>query len=134
MRIDIELETTDFDRQVFSFIETTVRMGITLGIIVAANRIRDEIVGRMREQLDKPTDFTERGIQVALDTKGRDPSATVYVLPIQARYLGYQIDGGLRRAGDYATLDTGVGRGIIWRAVWHQGEIEVTPHRGPPLR
>lgn len=62
--------------------------------------------------LDDPTAFTYvHGIKPwpATAKKGDgEIAALVFVQPQQAKYLAYQIDGGVRRAGDYATLSTGV--------------------------
>jgi hypothetical protein len=69
---------------------------------------RDPIEG-LQSWFDQPTRFTldAFGILPADATGVRDPSAIVILKPIQAEYLGLEIDGGIRRAGDYATTKTG---------------------------
>ena len=52
---------------------------------------------QMPRKLDRPTPFTIRGIAFEKATKSK-LSARVFILPIQARYLRYQIEGGTRRA------------------------------------
>lgn len=51
-----------------------------------------------RIHLDRPTPFTLKGFKFRRSTK-RNLSATVYVAPIQNKYLRYQIEGGTRKAG-----------------------------------
>ena len=52
---------------------------------------------QMPRKLDRPTPFTLKGISIKRATK-RDLSARVFIRPIQAEYLRYQIEGGRRRA------------------------------------
>lgn len=47
----------------------------------------------MRQTIDRPTPFTQRGIRHERATRSSMQSA-VYVAPQQAKYLRYQIDGG----------------------------------------
>jgi len=69
-----------------------------------AERARLEVLEAMPAYLDKPTPYTLRGIGVRKAKSGAQrPEAEVDVLPQQARYLQYQILGGVRTAGDYAT-------------------------------
>lgn len=52
---------------------------------------------QMPRKLDRPTPFTLKGISIERATK-RDLSARVFIRPIQAEYLIYQIEGGRRQA------------------------------------
>lgn len=73
-----------------------------------AERARLKVVEAMPAYLDKPTPFTLRGIGVRKAKPGAQrPEVEVDVLPQQARYLQYQILGGVRVAGDYATTRLG---------------------------
>lgn len=78
-------------------------------IDVLAERARLHVVEAMPSHPDRPTPYTLRGIGV-LKSKPRapEPFAEVDVLPQQARYLRYQILGGTRVAGDYATTKQGI--------------------------
>ena len=57
---------------------------------------------------DRPVPFTERAFGMFHAHGGPEPEAGVFVMPIQAKYLELEIYGGVRRAGDYATMPDGV--------------------------
>lgn len=57
---------------------------------------KKELDPSLDEHLDRPTPFTKKAIRVQGATKGH-LVAYVRVAPLQARYLQYQIRGGLRR-------------------------------------
>lgn len=59
---------------------------------------------QMPQKLNHPTPFTIKGIAIKRATK-RDQVARVFIRPIQAAYLRYQIEGGTRRS-------TGKGLGV----------------------
>lgn len=59
--------------------------------------------------LDRPKPFIQKGWVRGRTKRGPNGSAVgdVHLLPIQAQYLTHVIDGGIRRAGDYATTALG---------------------------
>lgn len=68
---------------------------------------RREIIAGMDVDLDRPVPYTKRGIVVdkARSAGGnlRALESVVRVQPIQARYLHWQIDGGVKRPGAVTT-------------------------------
>lgn len=112
MEIDISYDTADFDAQVSIYIDTTIRPAIAAGLTAAADKVRIDLMDDLEFALDEPTGFTYvHGIKAwpaAAKKGGGDIASLVFVQPQQAKYLQYQIDGGVRRAGDYATMPTGV--------------------------
>lgn len=58
--------------------------------------VRDALVGGMREAFDRPKPFTLSAFRVTA-TGGDEPSATVLAMPLQARYLFWEIEGGERK-------------------------------------
>lgn len=60
------------------------------------------------KEFDRPIPFTQRAFGVEKATnKTKDIVARVFVRDIQAKYLGIQIKGGIRKKGDYATTAGG---------------------------
>lgn len=59
--------------------------------------VREAIVNAMRQEFDRPTPFTLRAFRIANATAA-NPVATVYAMPMQARYLLWQIEGGDRNS------------------------------------
>jgi hypothetical protein len=71
------------------------------------------IQGEEKKEVGKTFDgyvsFTERAFRVLKASFKKDPiQAEVFIAPIQAQYLRYQILGGRRKEGDYATTGGGV--------------------------
>lgn len=52
---------------------------------------------QLKKDIDRPTPFTLKAFRIKRSTK-RNLVAEISIKPIQAKYLGYQIDGGTRRA------------------------------------
>lgn len=68
-------------------------MAIKKGLDRGAFDVRALERGSMVRQLDRPTPFTRRGVAVR-KAQVRNLTAYIYILPIQAEYLRYQIKGG----------------------------------------
>jgi len=109
MRIDIEIETDAYNAAVEAYLDSTVRPALAAGLTAAAEAVREELTAELLASIDDPSPFTQRAIAImpAKSRPGSDPDAIVFVMDRQAEYLGLQIDGGVRRAGDYATTKTG---------------------------
>lgn len=110
MRIDLEYDTAQFDAEVSAYIDTAIRPAIASGLTAAAVKVQQDLQAELITDIDDPTPFTKQAIGMygPKPSKTGELDALVFLRPIQAQYLGYQIDGGIRRAGDYATLETGV--------------------------
>jgi hypothetical protein len=109
MRIDIEIDTQAYDRQVDLYLDGVVRPAIASGLNAAADLIKEDLVEAAGRDFDRPNPFTLRGFDVlpARVDDPRDLSALVSIRPLQAAYLEVQIDGGVRRAGDAVTTAQG---------------------------
>ncbi len=110
MRIDIEIDTgVDFLTGVESYHDSTVRPALAAGLTAAAEAVQQELTAQLLAEISDPNPFTQRAIAIlpANYRAGRDPDAIVFVQERQGEYLGLQINGGVRRAGDYATTRTG---------------------------
>ena len=77
-----------------------------LAVLSLAESARKRLVEKARVLLDRPTEFTLSAFATKL-LPGDVAAALVYVRPLQARYLGLEVYGGTRVAGDYATTDDG---------------------------
>lgn len=112
MKIEITTEIEGFNSAVESYLSQTVRPAIAAGINAAAEAVKAYLLAELIEDIDNPTAFTRNAFGVLPASSkpgstGIDMDALVYIKDIQAEYLGFQIDGGVRRAGDYATGKTG---------------------------
>lgn len=100
-RIDITVDTTSLD---------LAPVELDTHLVDAVNDLAEMGRARVTEELprafDRPSPFTMRGIGTRPASAG-SPEATVDVLPQQSKYLSYEILGGIRRAGDYATTRLG---------------------------
>lgn len=104
-RIELSIDNTgpDDSEYVRSVLGPAMRDGVNdvaARAAEAANLATDEL-------FDRPNPFTRRSFAVLKAQLRNDPSALVYVREIQAEYLELQIEGGIRRAGDYATSRLG---------------------------
>ncbi|MGU3479161.1 hypothetical protein [Methylobacterium sp. D48H] len=111
-----------------------------------AEQARLYVVEAMPSYLDRPTPYTLRGIgAVKSKAEAVELYAEVDVLPQQARYLRYQILGGVRVAGDYGATRTGIlipgpdaarnangnlPRGLRKRMLQQLGKVWVRIHQG----
>ena len=76
----------------------------------SAFNIRKLWLDAIKSKIDSPSPFTTNGRTVLVEkARGADIAATVYVQPTQAAYLSKLIEGGVRKAGDLAT----VGRSVL---------------------
>lgn len=78
--------------------EKQVRFAAALAITRTAQAVKDEMPKYMRTVLDRPTEFTTGGMFLRKADKNT-LTAVVGFRNIQAGYLRYQIDGGVRTAG-----------------------------------
>lgn len=79
------------------------------GLTDIAFQIKRDEEKEVPRVFDGNVKFTERGFRVNRASFKKIPvEAQVFVLPSQARYLTFQIAGGVRRIGDVATTGGGV--------------------------
>lgn len=110
------------------FYEKQARFAISLALTRTASDIRDAMPAALESDLDRPTQFTKRGFAIDRATPAALRSA-VYVRPIQAAYLRYQVLGGPRspkraalrlpatlKLNQYGNMPAGVIRQLIARA------------------
>ncbi|WP_189424522.1 hypothetical protein [Devosia pacifica] len=87
-----------------------MRPALAAGLNAAAELVKLDPIDELGRDLDSPNPFTLNafGILPATPVPGRDPDIVINIQPLQAAYLGYQIDGNVRRAGDHATTKQGL--------------------------
>jgi len=105
MKIDVEIEVESYETAVRSYLADVVRPALAAGLNAAAELVRQDLVAQLQEDLEDPTPFTLKafGVMPAVPREGEDVDAMIFVRDAQAEYLHFQIDGGVRRAGDYGT-------------------------------
>lgn len=65
----------------------------------AARKVADAMPAEIGRDIDRPTPFTKRGVRVLRYANKNDLQATVGFMDAQAKYMRYQIEGGLRQPG-----------------------------------
>ena len=97
MRVTI---TSDFSklRSKLSKIQTKqLPFANALALTNTAKAAKAGVIKQMDKDLDRPTPFTKSGVLVTRANK-KNQTAVVSLKEIQAKYLKYQIDGGIRQA------------------------------------
>jgi len=111
LTISVDVDTEAYRRDANTFVDTKLIPAIAAGINRTAFRARDRLRAEVQTRFDRPTEFTKNAFGVfpakSRPEPGRDPAALVTVMQMQARYLGLQVFGGMRKAGDYATTRRG---------------------------
>ena len=101
-QIEININVDDIVRQLRG-IKGLAEKGISRGLNDAAFGLRTFWIADLNTFLDKPTAFTKK---VFVKKSTPDNLTALTFLPrIQSEYLNLAIEGGVRRVGDYATLD-----------------------------
>jgi hypothetical protein len=89
--------TVKVDTTAFAAMSKRIGKGIDRAVMLALNDTAEDLAKieaqTAMQTLDRPTPFTLRGFWTKRATLGKLQSA-VYIAPIQAAYLRYQVDGG----------------------------------------
>jgi hypothetical protein len=96
MKIDLSSNVRDVVGDVDLLFNDQVPFAIAKALTDTARQISAAMPAELESALDRPIDFTRRGFYVQPARK-TDPQAVVGVKDVQARYLGYQIEGGSRK-------------------------------------
>ena len=108
MRIRIDVDAAAFQAQVDGPFSASLDKAAAGAINDAAAAAVEALRQEAEESFDKPSDFTLQAFRFLQARPGDSrPAALVNVAPIQARFLELEVDGGPRRAGDYATTALG---------------------------
>jgi hypothetical protein len=95
--LKVEIQGTPLN-QLLNGVEKQVRYAASVALTRTAKAAKDAMPAALERSLDRPTEFTKRGLYV----KAANPSnltAEVGFMNRQASYMGLQIDGGTRTAG-----------------------------------
>ena len=97
----LEFKFTNLDEAIKQLDEDEKKhlpFALARGLTWTAKAAQQEAVRQMDFKIDNPTAFTKRGVRFQSARKGDDPFAVVYIQDIQAEYLKWIIDGGLKVA------------------------------------
>lgn len=109
LSVSFEFDEAGFDASAQAFAEGVMRPSLVDAVNRAAARVAKGIGGFLGDNLHRATDFTRTaGGYLPAEPDDPSPAALVFVRRRQASYLGYEIYGGDRRAGDPETLPGGV--------------------------
>ena len=85
-----------------------VLRAVSDALTTTAFNARSELIDTAKRDFDRPTKFTLRGFLVKKASfKKRPIESEVLIKDQQAQYLTFQVFGGVRRAGDFATTKAG---------------------------
>lgn len=109
LNITLQFDHAEFDRSARATMDENIIPALVDTVNTLADLAIDALVEAQSTFLDRPTPFTQKAwVRGRTVVKGNDSVVgDVHLLPIQAEYLQYVIDGGVRRAGDYATTALG---------------------------
>jgi hypothetical protein len=111
MKLELEFDVSGYEAQADAVVERAIGPAIVDALNAAARAARLRVIEAMPAFLDRPTPFTTMGIgmfpAVVDPASDRDPAALVRLMPQQAAYLQYQVLGGERGPGDYASTALG---------------------------
>lgn len=96
IKIDSNFEAV---RRQFINMEKQVRFAAAVALTKTAKDVQAAVPAALDRALDNPTDFTRRGTFVLMASKN-DLAATIGFKDRQAKYMGLQIGGGVRQAGN----------------------------------
>ena len=105
----LEFDEAAYDRSAETFERQTIAPSLVDAVNRAAARVARGIGGFLGDNLHRASDFTRQaGGYLEAEPDDPAPAALAFVRKRQASYLGYEIYGGDRRAGDPETLPGGV--------------------------
>jgi len=91
--------STSYDESAFDEILRDIAQSDSRAVVRALNLTADDASeagqSEINDKTDRPTPWTQRAVRYTLATQA-EPIASVYIQANQARYLQFQIDGGVR--------------------------------------
>lgn len=94
--IDVDIDLKDFELEMSAIVKKQIPFALSVALNDTAWQSKEDVAKYAERTIDRPTKFTLRGFAVKKSTKRRLYSE-VFIKPIQAEYLEYQIEGKTRR-------------------------------------
>ncbi|WP_264048853.1 hypothetical protein [Methylobacterium flocculans] len=107
MPFTLDFDSAEFTRQAKAYVAKTVRPALDEAVLYIAASARKRLSEATPIYFDRPIEWTVDGFAYKKVEGATAAEAFVYVLPGRARYLGLEVYGGERVAGDFATTDQG---------------------------
>lgn len=127
MRLDLSSNIQSVIRGADRF-SNQVPFAVASALTATVKAVQAAVPSMLEADLDRPTDFTKRGAFIRPARKDR-LQASVGILPLQAEYLRYQVEGGRRpprrqalrlpgllQLDEYGNMPNGTVRRLIARA------------------
>lgn len=109
MRIEVSLDLSRFNTQSDAYVSKRLQPALQDALDYLAASARKRLQEATPAYFQDPVAWIQQAFAYRRVNAGADIAATlVYVLPSQARYLGIEVFGGVRHAGDYATTNKGL--------------------------
>jgi hypothetical protein len=99
MQIKVEIRGADAVKAHLSGMGRQVAYAASRALNATAKKVAAAMPGEMDKELDRPTQFTRRGVRVIRYSNKGSLTAIVGFAPIQAKYMEFQVAGGERRPG-----------------------------------
>ena len=96
MRFDVRVEGVEAVRAHIAGYGKQVTFATAKALTDVAGELKRALPAELERDLDRPTEFTKRGVFVK-PARREDLRAVVGFMPIQSRYLVYQVEGGQRQ-------------------------------------
>lgn len=137
--VNVRADVKQVERMLTDLQKKQIPFATALALTRTAQDVQAEVQASMDKQLDRPTPFTKRGVAIKRATKSKLVSE-VFIKPIQAGYLGYQIEGGTRhpkgkavvvpvgtRKNKYGNMPKGALKRLLARNDTFSGEVKGIP-------
>ncbi|WP_187274742.1 MULTISPECIES: hypothetical protein [unclassified Methylobacterium] len=105
--MNVSFDGAAFSRRSRAYIKETVTPALGEAVLYMAASARKQLSEATEVFFDRPIDWTVDGFALKRVEGSKAAEALVYVLPGRAEYLGLEISGAERVAGDFATTDQG---------------------------
>lgn len=99
MKINVSIEGLAASKSHLADLGKQVAFAASKALNATAKKIADAMPAELDRELDRPTPFTRRGVRVLRYASKASLEATVGFMAAQAKYMQWQVDGGIRQPG-----------------------------------
>lgn len=107
INIDVVIDGDEFHRKAESWSRDFRDRRLKNALWNAGTNVAKGLAALTEKHFKNPTPFTRNAFGRVWSKDSQGPYVDVFVKDMQARYLGLEVHGGMRHAGDYATTKRG---------------------------
>lgn len=97
MQLSIRSDLKKLTKKLTALEKKQIPFALAKAVTDTAKSVQVAVTRQLKSDIDRPTPFTQKAVGMKRATK-KNPEATIFIKPIQSKYLKYQIDGGTRKA------------------------------------